>query len=149
MSKDRDPADDRGGSTPKQGPIPADTEAEREYYVDLGPGRGIYGTIDEDGMVAFKINTESTGVRGTDLFNGMMQHFGDKVQGVWGMWPKGTNLNKVNELTVQGVPLEEAVTRTWTANRTRAFGFGKAIIWEEPIGTPGAYTKVLVRFVRE
>jgi hypothetical protein len=149
MSKDGGPTDQGEGGTPEQDPVPAITEAEGEYYVNLGLGRGIYGAIDEDGMLAFKINTEDTGVRGTDLFDRMMQHFGDKVQGVWGMWPKGTNLDKVNELTAQGITLQEAVTRTWTANRARAFGFSKAIICEEPVGTPGAYTKVLVKFVPE
>ena len=53
------------------------------------------------------------------------------------MWPVGTNLDKVNELTAQSLPLPEAVTRTWTAHRARDFGFGKAIVHEEPIGVPG------------
>ena len=48
-----------------------------------------------------------------------------------------------------GIPLQEAVSRTWTANQAREFGFGKAILVEEPIGSPGAYRKVLVKFVRE
>jgi hypothetical protein len=65
------------------------------------------------------------------------------------MWPWGTNLDKVKELTAQGVPLTEAMTSTWTAHRARDFGFGKAIIHEEPIGVSGVYTKVVVRFVTE
>jgi hypothetical protein len=130
-------------------PPPANGGATTEYYESLGPGKGIYATISEDGFVEFKINTEGTGVRGTDLFNRMMQAFGGRVRGIWGMWPTGTNLNTVNELTAQGVPLAEAVTRTWTAYRARDFGFGMAVIHGGPIGAPGAYTKVVVRFVKE
>jgi hypothetical protein len=123
--------------------------SEDEYDKNLGPGKGIYATIDENGMVEFKINTEGKNTRGTDLFKRMMQYFGGRVAGIWGMWPTGTNRIKVNELTAQGMPLHEAVSRTWTANRAREFGFGKAIVVDEPVGTPGDYTKVLVKFVRD
>jgi hypothetical protein len=123
--------------------------SEDEYYESLGPGKGIYATIDRDGMIEFKINTEGAHIRGTDLFNKIMQHFEDRVAGVWGMWPTGANLNRVNELTAQGIPLEVAVTRTWSANRARAFGFNKAFVIGEPVGTPGAYTRLLVKFVRD
>jgi hypothetical protein len=130
-------------------PPPASGGAETEYYESLGPGKGIYATIGEDGFVEFKINTKGTGVRGTELFQRMRQAFGGRVRGIWGMWPRGTNLDQVNELTAQGLPLTEAVTSTWTAHRARDFGFDKAIIHEEPIGVPGAYTKVVVRFLKE
>jgi hypothetical protein len=122
---------------------------EDEYYENLGPGKGIFATIDENGMIEFKINSKGTNIRGTDLLKRMMQHFGDRVNGLWGMWPIGTNLDKVNELTAQGIPLHEAVSRTWTANRAREFGFGKAIVVEGRLGTQGSYTKVLVKFVRD
>lgn len=125
-------------SHPGSHPSPANGGAETEYYESLGPGKGIYATIGEDGFVEFKINTEGTGVRGTDLFNRMMQAFGGRVRGIRGMWPGGSNLKMVNELTAQGLSLTEAVTRTWTAHRARDFGFGKAMIHGEPIGVPGA-----------
>jgi hypothetical protein len=115
-------------------PRPADAGVEDEYFESLGPGKGIYATIGEDGFVEFKINTEGTGVRGTDLFNRMMRAFGGRVRGIWGMWPRGTNLDRVNELTALGVPLTEAVTRTWTAHRARDFGFARAVIHGEPPG---------------
>jgi hypothetical protein len=78
----------------------------------------------------------------------MMQHFSGNAKGVWGKWVSGTNLEKVNELTAQGVPLEEAITRTWTANRAREFGFDNATIVGEPVGVPGAYTNITVKFTR-
>jgi hypothetical protein len=58
----------------------------------------------------------------------------------------GTNLRKVNELTAKGVPLEEAIKQTWTANRARDAGFGNAKLVATPKGTPGAYTDVEVVF---
>jgi hypothetical protein len=74
-------------------PPPANGGVETEYDESLGPGKGIYATIGEDGFVEFKINTAGTGVRGTDLFHRMMRAFGGRVRGIWGMWSTGTNLD--------------------------------------------------------
>jgi hypothetical protein len=63
-------------SDPGPHPPPESGGAEAEYYESLGPGKGIYATIGEDGFVEFKINTEGTGVWGTDLFHRMMRAFG-------------------------------------------------------------------------
>jgi hypothetical protein len=62
-------------------PPPANVGAETEYYESLGPGKGIYATLGEDGFVEFKINTTGTGVRGTELFQRMMQAIGGRVRG--------------------------------------------------------------------
>jgi hypothetical protein len=112
MSRARDDASRRRGSGENHGKASVNAGSEDEYDENLGPGKGIYATIDENGMVEFKINTEGMKTRGTDLFKKMMEHFGSRVEGVWGMWPTGTNLIKVNELTAQGMPLHEAVSRT-------------------------------------
>jgi hypothetical protein len=76
----------------------------------------------------------------------MMQHFGRNAKGVCGKWPSGTNLKTVNELTARGVPIEEAVTRTWTANRAREWGFVRVRLIRPPQGTPGQYTNIEVLF---
>ena len=94
--------------------------ADFELFVQKN--KRIIGNLDEEGLVDFKINTEGSGVSGTDVFRQMMQHFGDKPNGVWGKWVRGTNLDRVNQLTAQGIALEEAVTHAWTANRAREFG---------------------------
>jgi hypothetical protein len=77
----------------------------------------------------------------------MMEHFGSNVRGIWGKWVSGANLDTVNRLTAQGLPLEEAVTRAWTANRARDLGFDRATIVKAE-GEPGAYTNVEVTFTR-
>ena len=110
------------------------------------PNKGIIANLDKNGHVEFKINTEGSGIRGTDLFKQMMEHFGSNAKGVKGKWVSGTNLDKVNELTAKGVPIEEAVKQTWTANRARDAGFGNATLVNPPKGTPGAYTDVEVLF---
>ena len=71
-----------------------DADSRDEYNEDLGPGKGIFATIDGDGMIEFKINIQGTSIRGTDLFRRMMRYFGDRVEGIWGMWPTGTELLK-------------------------------------------------------
>ena len=110
--------------------------------------KGILGNLDKDGIVEFKINTEGSGIRGTDLFKQMMEHFGGHAKGVKGKWVSGTNLDKVNELTANGVPLEVAITKTWTANRARDAGFGNATLVKPATGLPGAYTDIEVVFTK-
>jgi hypothetical protein len=116
-----------------------------EWFIQ--ENKGILASLDQDGFVEFKINTQGSSVRGTDLFHRMMHHFGDNVLGVWGKWVSGTNLETVNQLTAQDVVLEEAVTRAWTANRARDFGFGRATIVKAE-GEPGAFTNIEVKFTR-
>lgn len=82
----------------------------------------------------------------------MMNHFGDYAKGVWGKWVSGTNLDTVNRLTAPvevgpTLPLKEAVARTWTANRAREAGFGRATNITAK-GVPGAYTDVQVKFTK-
>ena len=116
-----------------------------EWFVQ--ENKGILASLDDEGFVEFKINVQGSGLRGTDLFKRMMEHFGTNVRGIWGKWVKGTNLEIVNRLTAQGLPLEEAVTRAWTANRARDFGFGTATVTRAE-GQPGAYTNIEVRFTK-
>jgi hypothetical protein len=44
------------------------------------PGKGIVANLDKNGYVEFKINTEGSGIRGTDLFKQMMEHFGSNAK---------------------------------------------------------------------
>jgi hypothetical protein len=131
-----------GGSCPAPNPKTGST-GDFENFVT--PNKGIIGNLDGNGYVEFKINTEGSGVRGTDLFKQMIEHFGCNAKGIWGKWRKGTNLDKVNELTRSGVSLEEAVKQTWTANRAREAGFGVATV-KKSVGSAGAYTDVEVLF---
>lgn len=77
----------------------------------------------------------------------MMEHFGAHVRGISGKWVSGTNLETVNRLTAQGLSLDAAVARAWTANRARDFGFGRATILKAD-GETGAYTNIEVNFTK-
>jgi hypothetical protein len=112
-------------------------------------GKGILGSLDEHGVLTFVVEAgEGSSIRGTELFNRMMEFFGDKVQAIQGVWRKGplgkpsTNIDKVNELTGTGVPLEEAIRHTWTVTRAGKLGFAKVRLIGHPEGCPGAYTRI-------
>ena len=121
----------------------------REFDWSLPEHRGILGHIDESGVVTFIISAgEGSPVRGTELFNRMMQTFGDDVRAIHGRWVKGsqgwpsTNIDKVNELTATGVPLEDAIQHAWTVTRARKLGFLKVRLLQQPDGTPGAFKQI-------
>ena len=85
-------------------------------------------------------------VRGTEMFAMAMNHFGKNVRGVKGIWKYGDNLDEVNRLVESGVPLAEAVQRTWTARRAASFGFTQATVREAKKGPNGRFTSVVVAF---
>ena len=112
-------------------------------------GKGIIGELNEMGVVTFAIEAgEGSSLRGTEMFNRMMQHFGDEVRTIQGVWLKGpsgnpsTNIDKVNELTGTGMALEEAITHAWTVTRARKLGYVKVRLLGTPEGSPGKYTRI-------
>jgi hypothetical protein len=127
----------------------------REFEFITPERRGILGALDEFGVVTFFIVAgEGSSIRGTELFNRMMQFFGDDVRAIHGMWRKGplglpsTNIDKVNELTSAGMPLLEAIRYAWTATRAAKLGFQKMRLLGEPQGATGAYVSVDVLIER-
>lgn len=111
-------------------------------WADELAGKGILGYLDENGTVTFAIEAgEGSPIRGTELFDNMMLYFGDEAKAIRGVWRAGTNLDKVNELTAQGMPLEEAVQQTWTVTRARRLGFDKVTLALQE-GQPGRYAKI-------
>jgi hypothetical protein len=111
--------------------------------------KGILGSLDENGRVTFVIAAgPESSVRGTEMFNRMMGYFGDEVRCILGVWNIGqqgtpsTNIDKVNELTATGMPLEEAILHAWTVTRARKLGFDRVRVFGKPIGSTGNYTKV-------
>jgi hypothetical protein len=106
----------------------------------------IYGELDAQGVVTFAVYAaQDSPIRGTELFNRMMIAFGDDAKAIEGVWRKGsmpsTNIDKVNELTGQGVVIEDAVLHAWTVTRARKLGFGKVTVAYQQ-GSPGNYRKV-------
>ncbi len=124
---------------------------EKAFTLESPEGFGIYGTLDEKGMVSFVVSAgERSAVRGTDYFNRMMAFFGEDARAILGSWRKSSNhrpsanIDKVNELTGRGVPLEVAIHQTWTVTRAKKLGFTRVRLQEVPIGNPGDYERILV-----
>jgi hypothetical protein len=118
-------------------------------------GKGIYANVDDAGVVTFAIEAgQGSSVRGTEMFNRMMQHFGAAVRAIHGIWIRSatgrpsTNIDKVNELTAGGMKLDEAVTRAWTVTRARKLGFLNVRVLGIPEGTAGAYSRIDVMIER-
>jgi hypothetical protein len=119
-------------------------------------GKGILGNVDYNGVVTFAIDAgPDSSVRGTDLFNMMMDHFGSSALAIHGVWIRGatpgpsTNIDKINELTMSGMPLEKAVHHAWTVTRSKKRGFGRVSILNQPEGSPGNYTRIDVLLERD
>jgi len=123
-----------------------------EFAYHPVPGKAaILAELDYQGIVTFAINaSKDSPVRGTELFQRMMIAFGGDVRGISGVWRKGSgpsiNIDRVNELTTTGMPLDEAVRKTWTATRAAKFGFTMARLLRQPEGTAGSYTAIDVLF---
>lgn len=120
-----------------------------EFVLLTPEGKGILANLDDAGVLTFAIDAgEGSSVRGTEMFNRMMQHFGAGVRAIRGVWRKGpsgrpsTNIDKVNELTAAGMTLEEAVSHAWTVTRARKLGFLQVRVLGIPVGTPGKYTEI-------
>lgn len=112
-------------------------------------GKGITAVLDDQGIVTFAIDAgPGSSVRGTDMFNRMMRFFGADaiaIQGVWRSNLQGrpsVNIDKVNELTAQGMSIEDAVQHTWTVTRARKLGFTTVRLLGQPVGQSGAYTEI-------
>lgn len=112
-------------------------------------GYGIYGELNDSGVAEFVILAgEGSSIRGTELFNRMMDHFGANATAIHGSWRKNpngepsTNIDKVNELTSSGVPLEEAVQHAWTVTRAKKRGYSTVNVLGVPEGMPGTYVKI-------
>ncbi len=120
------------------------------FYWTTPEGKGIIlGSLDEHGTVTFVIEAAPTSsIRGTDLFDRMMRFFGDGVLAIHGVWRNGfqgrpsTNIDKVNELTQQGMSLEDAILKTWTVTRAKKWGFDQVHVIGLTEGIPGAYSKI-------
>jgi hypothetical protein len=120
-----------------------------DFRLLLPDDQGIVATLDENGIITFVVLAgEGSPIRGTEMFDLMMRAFGEQVRGIRGVWRRGfegrpsINLDKVNELTAEGIVLTEAIKKTWTATRAERWGFSRVTIQGDPEGTPGDYNKI-------
>ncbi len=112
-------------------------------------GKGIIGSLDENGLLTFAVEAgPASSIRGAELFDRMMKHFGHEVRAIQGVWRKSnqgrpsTNIDKVNELTRQGMLLEDAILKPWTVTQAKKWGFDQVHVIGLIEGIPGAYTKI-------
>ncbi|MHC4407003.1 MAG: hypothetical protein ACYTG0_45905, partial [Planctomycetota bacterium] len=132
----------------------------RDYGIDLsrvgstaefayveGETVHLLANINEAGIVEYAVEATGASIRGTEMFNRMMNHFGNHVRGVRGIWRRGDHWAKVNKLTAAGMSIDEAVTRTWAANRAREWGYVNATVLLR-MGRAGSYEVIEVIFLK-
>ncbi|MDZ8263104.1 SpvB/TcaC N-terminal domain-containing protein [Nostoc sp. ChiQUE01b] len=125
------------------------------YFVQDTANQRFYaeGTVSPRGELSISIRTRlETGersilLRGAEQFQRILQFFQGKFTSIKGNWQYGTNLARVNELTGQGLTLEQAAAQTWTGQQATAAGFANVHVVASE-GTSGAYTSVQVRFTQ-
>ena len=114
---------------------------------------GLLSTIDANGIIDFKINAVGSPQRGGEMFDMMMQHYGDDAKGVRGTWvskdssANNKNLGRVNKSTAGGACVEDAAKETWTANQAARHGFTQTQVLSTR-GTPGNYDMVSALFTK-
>ncbi len=113
-------------------------------------GNGIVAELDDFGVLSFVVKADAgSSVRGTEMFNRMMSFFGDEVRIIHGVWRKNPttgdpsiNIDKVNELTAQGVSLTDAILKAWTVTRAAKWSFTKTRVVRTPVGMLGGFTEL-------
>jgi RHS repeat-associated protein len=128
-------------------PAPATrSTAPFTMWASADQSKGIHGVLNNRAMIEFVIEAgPQASPRGHVLFKEMVNHFGTNARGVVGSWTYGSNLARFNELTAQGMSPEQAAAATWTGTQAAQNGFRTVTVIDK-VGSPGAYTKVLVEF---
>lgn len=121
----------------------------------------MWAKLTDDGIVEFGIYTrDSNGnpyhsdLYAHEFFYATVKYFqgNHEVNGVEGYWiGDSTNLQVVNKLVQQGLPVEEAVRQTFTGRNAINSGFSKILITsieQDPL-RPGRFTKMVIEFLKE
>jgi len=121
----------------------------KEFSLTTPEGKGIVGTLSDAGVIEFVIQAGAgSSVRGTEMFNRMMDDFGADAVAIHAVWIRNaaglpsTNIDKVNGLTATGVSLDDAIRHAWTVTRAKKRGFSRASVMGTPDGVPGGYRRV-------
>ncbi|MFJ2213616.1 polymorphic toxin-type HINT domain-containing protein [Streptomyces sp. NPDC101062] len=103
--------------------------------------------VDQNGTMTMLAGvTRDSPVRGIELFNRALGHFGDRVTSINGNLIE-ENRATFNALTGGGMSPEEAILQTWTGKLATRSGFG-VLQSLTLIGEPGSYSKVEPIFTR-
>jgi hypothetical protein len=127
----------------------AEDRSDSRFYVE---GRLTNGVLSCEIVARLQTGERGT-VSGKQLLAALIAHFGvgnlSAIKGVWiGGIDLDTNIDQFNQLTGPGgLPEVEAAKRTWTGQRANEYGFANASI-QMLVGSPGAYTDVVVLFTR-
>ena len=129
------------------------TAGERYFVTDSASPRLSVMAYIERGLLRIDMRTvlpdgtRSSVLNGSQEFARIMQFFAGQFTGILANWQYGTNLGRVNELTGNGMPIDQAVRQTWTGQRAAENGFTQVRITEQS-GSPGSYSTVKVLFAR-
>lgn len=103
--------------------------------------------VDQNGTMTMLAGVaRNSPVRGFELFNRALAHFGDRVTSINGNLIE-ENRATFNTLTAGGMSPEEAILQTWTGKLATRSGFG-VLESLTLIGEPGNYSKVEPIFTR-
>ncbi|MFJ8773889.1 hypothetical protein [Streptomyces microflavus] len=85
-------------------------------------------------------------LRGKAMFDEVMGRFGDRVQGIQGIWVYGDNLGGSNESARGGTILASAAKGSWTGRQAARYGFTRATIDEAVPRLDGGFQQFLATF---
>lgn len=114
-------------------------------------GSGVIADLDSDGILTMMMHNnpdKGSPLRGKAMFDEVMGHFGDRVQGIQGIWVYGDNLGGFNEAVRGGAGLVSAAKGTWTGRQAARYGFTRARIDEAVPRLDGDFQQVLATFRR-
>ena len=111
-----------------------------------------FATLDGDELTLLIRTKLPNGQRSTVLnaaeqFKKILVHFAGRFTSIRGSWSYDDNLDSFNRAVVAGDAPEVAALKTWTGRQCAAAGYKRAIL-RSAEGRPGAYTKVVVSFLR-
>ncbi|MCW3844736.1 HINT domain-containing protein [Micromonospora yasonensis] len=112
-------------------------------------GSGVIADLDSDGIITLMMQRNGgSPMSGREMFDRVMAHFGDRVNGIQGYWVYGDNLAAFNAAVRNGDPLRSAARGTWTGRQAARYGFTrvKILIADENLD---GFTKVSAMFRRE
>ncbi|GAA2135578.1 hypothetical protein GCM10009760_14270 [Kitasatospora kazusensis] len=87
-------------------------------------------------------------ISGKQMFQMVMEHFGDRVEMIQGNWSYGDNLAAFNKLIAEGMPEKTAARATWTGLRAADYGFTSVRISRAVPAADGGYAAVSADFRR-
>ncbi|MFF2396804.1 RHS repeat-associated core domain-containing protein [Nocardia sp. NPDC058114] len=125
---------------------------DNSYYISHDEsGSGLHALLDENGTLTLMVENHpelGSPLRGRQMFDEVMNHFGDRVQQVQGNWVYGDNLAKFNSALENGATLNQAARETWTAQQAARYGFTRARIDQAVPELGGGYSSVSVTYRR-